>query len=123
MNSKLVVTISVLAAMPAFAQVQDPPKPTTEEIQRVVQTITADKTKTQQHCNINKLNEKMVQAEKRKDTKTLEALGKQADELAQKIGLEYVKLTDALDQLDQNSSESKEIVAALDALDKLCAKK
>jgi archaellum component FlaC len=129
MDLKLVVAISALAAMPTLAQSQqsppasNAPKPTTEEIQKVVQIITSDKTKTKQYCDLGQLNQQLVKAEEKKDNKTIEALGKRADDLAEKIGPEYVKLMDALDQIDQDSNESKEIVAALDSLDKLCAKK
>jgi hypothetical protein len=37
-----------------------------------------------------------------------------------KIGPEYVALMDGLSEIDENSSEGKQIAAALDSLDKLC---
>jgi hypothetical protein len=40
-----------------------------------------------------------------------------------KIGPEYVALMDGLSEIDENSSEGKQITAALDSLDKLCATK
>jgi hypothetical protein len=129
MKLKLVVAISALAAMPAVAQAQqggrppNAPKPTKEEIQKVVQIVIADKTKTQQYCDIGKLNQQMAQADQKNDTKTLEALGKQADDLAQKIGPEFVKFIDALDEIDDNSSDGKEFIAAVETLDKLCTGK
>ena len=52
MNLKLVVAVSLFAAVPAvaFAQKDAPatkvPKPTVEEAQKLVQTISSDKTKT-----------------------------------------------------------------------------
>jgi hypothetical protein len=129
MNLKLVVAISALAAMPAFAQSQpggpppNAPKPTMAEVQKVVQIISGDKTKTQQYCDLGELNEQMAQAEQKNDTKTLEALSRRADDLAQKIGPEYLTLIDGLGLIDENSSEGKQIVAALDSLDELCTKK
>jgi hypothetical protein len=65
----------------------------------------------------------MALAEQKKDTKTLDALGKQADDLAEKIGPEFVKFIDALDQAEDNSSEDKELMAAVETLDKLCPDK
>jgi uncharacterized Zn finger protein len=128
MNLMLVVALSAFAAMPAFAQSQqagprpNAPKPTMPQVQKVVQIISGDKTKTQQYCDIGKLNQEMAQAEQKKDSKTLDALSKRADDLGQKIGPEYVTLMDGLEQIDENSSEGKQVFAALDSLDKLCTK-
>jgi len=127
MNLKLIIAVSVLAAMPALAQAQQRPapppsaaKPSKAEVQKVVQIISGDKTKTQNYCDLGKLNEQMAQAEQKKDNKRLEALGKRADDLAQKIGPEYVKLMDALEQVDENSNEAKEFAALFEPVDKLC---
>jgi hypothetical protein len=127
MKLKLFVAISAFAAMP-FAQAQQgrpptAPKPTKAEIQRVVQLVSGNKTKTRQYCDLGKLNQQMALAEQKKDTKTLDALGKQADDLAEKIGPEFVKFIDALDQAEDNSSEDKELMAAVETLDKLCPDK
>jgi hypothetical protein len=129
MNLKLVATMFALAAMPTLAQSQQgapPPnaaKPTLAQVQKVVQIISGDKTKTQQYCDMGKLNEQMIQAEQKNDTKSLEALGRHADDLAQKIGPEYIALMDGLALIDENSSEGKGFVAAFESLDKLCSKK
>jgi len=129
MNLKLVISIFALAAMPTLAHAQqggpppNAPKPTLAQAQKVVQIISGDKTKTQQYCDLGKLNEQMAQAEQKNDTKTLAALGKRADDLVQKIGPEYVALMDGLGLIDENSSEGKQFVAVLDSLDKLCSKK
>ena len=45
------------------------------------------------------------------------AVDQQADDLAQKIGPEYVTMMDGLPQIDENSSEGKQIEAALDSLE------
>jgi hypothetical protein len=65
----------------------------------------------------------MAEADKKNDTKALDTLGKQADDLAHKIGPEFVKFMDALDQADDRSSEGKELIAAVETLDKLCPAK
>src|SRR5471032_2624986 len=65
------------------------PKPTPADVQRVVQTISADKAKVQVYCDMAKLDGQMAEAEQKKDQKKLEELGKQQDDLAQKLGPEY----------------------------------
>jgi len=125
MNLKLVVAVCVLAATPAFGQADKggpppAPKPTQADFQRLVQTISGDKTKIQTYCDLAKLNEQMEQVEEKKDTRTLLALGKKADELAQKLGPDYLKLMEGLEQVDENSSEAKDFAAALESLDKQC---
>jgi hypothetical protein len=96
------------------------PRPTKAEAQRLVELISGDKAKTQQYCDIGKLNEQMAQAEQIKDNKMFEALARRADGLARRIGHEYVRLMEGLDRIDENSSEGREIMAALEQLDRLC---
>jgi hypothetical protein len=125
MTFKLVLAISALA-MAAFAEPQQggtpptAPKPTMAQVQKIVQIIRGDKTKLQQYCEIAKLDPQIVEAAQKHDSNTLEVLIKQADDLAQKIGPEYVTLMDGLPQIDENSREGKQIADALDSLDKLC---
>ena len=126
MKLKLVVAISVLTVMPALGQAQkgappaNTPKPTMADVQKVVQTISGDKTKMQTYCDVSKLNQQMAKLDEKKDAKTLESLGQKADDLAQKLGPEYATLMEGLDQVDENSSEAKEFGAAFGALDKQC---
>jgi hypothetical protein len=126
MNLKLVVAISVLTAMPAFGQAPKgaPPanvaKPTKADVQKVVQTISGDKTKMQTYCDLSKLNQQMAKLDEKKDAKTIESLGQKADDLMQKLGPDYVKLLDGLDQVDEKSSDAKEFGAMLGSLDKQC---
>jgi hypothetical protein len=65
----------------------------------------------------------IAEADRRNDTNTLQVLIKQADDLAEKIGPEYVTMLEGLSQIEENSSDGVQIVAALDSLDKLCATK
>jgi len=126
MKLTLVFAISAFAGMPILAQAQpggpppNAPKPSKAEVQKVVATISGDKTKTQQYCELGKLNQRMAEADQKNDTKTLETLGKQADDLAHKLGPEFVKFMDALDQVDEKTSEGKNMIAAVESLDKLC---
>jgi hypothetical protein len=95
------------------------PKLTTAEIENVVQIVSTDKTKTQFYCELSKINEQIGQA-KTKDSTIVERLENRADELEENIGVEFVRFMDALDIVDENSSEGKELMAALDKLDALC---
>jgi hypothetical protein len=128
MKLKLVTAISALVAAAALAHAQQggsptgAAKPTKADVQNVVQTITSDKAKAQIYCDLNKTYDQLQQADQKHDSKTVEAIGKQADALVDKLGPEYSKLIDGLDQVDPNSSEGKEFISILSALDKLCTK-
>src|SRR5437762_216720 len=94
MKLKLVAAISALA-IPALAHAQQDgpqpkvPKPTKADAQNVVQIVTSDKVKTQAYCDFTKLENQVKVAEQKNDTKTLEALSRQAESLLDKLGPEY----------------------------------
>ena len=134
---KLIVAALVVAAVPMCAQAQapNPPKPSkpakaapaapvskVAAAQRVVKTISGDKTKTETYCDIGKLGEQIEQAEQKNDMKKIDELNKKMDELATKLGPEYVALMGQLEDIDPSSKEGQDISSALGGLDKLCAK-
>ena len=126
MKLKLAAAIFALVAIlaPAFGQ-QDSsspkvPKPTKADVQKVAQIISSDKAKLQAYCNSKKLYDQMGAAYKKNDSKTADTLNKQADALVSKLGPEYSKMMDGLEQVDPNSSEGKEFMSILSGLDKLC---
>ena len=124
MKLKLVAAIFALA-IPALAHAQQsgpPPKPTTADAQNVVEIITSDKLKTRAYCDLNKLESEVLAAGQKNDTKTLDALSKQAKLLVDELGPEYFKLMDGLEQVDPKSSEAKEFMSILSELDKGCTK-
>jgi hypothetical protein len=106
MKLKLVAAIYALAAIPALAHAQQGgPQPTVQKLtkadaQKVVQVITSDKVKTQAYCDLTKL-EGQVKAVQPNDRQTVEMLIKQAEALIDKLGPEYFKLMDGLEQVDQ----------------------
>ena len=126
MNLKLVVALSLLAATPAFAQMQKQgaapsgPPPTKADAVKVVNAISTDKAKMQSFCDLAKINDQMEQASEKNDNKTLETLGPKSDELSQKLGPDYVKLMDGVSQLDENSPVVKDVYSTFDALAKQC---
>ena len=118
MKLKLVVAVSTLAAVSALAQAQpgnrppqNAPKLSSAEIQKIVQMVSGDKT--QEFNNIVKsatsIDRWKRADQKKNDSKALETLGKQADDLAHKIGPEFVKFMDALDLVHDRSSEGKDL--------------
>jgi hypothetical protein len=106
------------------AQQQPPPapKPTEAQVQKVVQTISADKAKTDAYCKLAKLQQQMSALDEKKDMKKLQALGQQADTEAQKLGADFEKMMDGLEQVDENSAEGKKFAAILASLDTKCPK-
>jgi hypothetical protein len=127
MKLSLVAAISALA-IPALGHAQQGgpqptvPKPTKADAQKVVQIITSDKVKTQAYCDLTMLEGEVEAADQKNDTKMLEALNKQAEALVDKLGPEYYKLMDGLEQVDPKSSEAKEFMSILSELDKPCAR-
>ena len=127
MKLKLVAAISALA-IPALARAQqsgpqpNAPKPTKADAQNVVQIITSDKVKTRAYCDLTKLEDRVKAVQPNTDTKTVETLTKQAEALIDKLGPEYFKLMDGLEQVDPKSSEAKEFMSILSELDKRCTK-
>jgi hypothetical protein len=119
MNWKHLVAICVIAACPSFALAA---KPTKADVQKVVATISADKAKVKTYCDMAKLEEQMSKLDEKKDAKKLQELGKQLDALAQKLGPEYVKLMESMQDIDPDSAEGKELTAAFEPLDKQCGK-
>ncbi|MGA8696618.1 MAG: hypothetical protein WB689_22835 [Xanthobacteraceae bacterium] len=117
--------ISAIAVIPALAHGQQQPKvpkPTKADAQNVVQIIASDKVKAQAYCDFTQLEEQVKAADQKNDTKTLEALNRQAESLLDKLGPEYFKLMDGLEEVDPKSSEAKEFMSILSELDKRCTK-
>jgi len=120
MRLKLIAAAFVIAASPLAVQAQNAPKPTKAAAQQVVKTISADPAKVKIYCEISKLNDQIDAADEKKDSKKIEALSNQVDDLAEKLGPEYASLTDGLDDMDANSKEAREISAVFDELDDKC---
>jgi hypothetical protein len=136
MKLTLAIAAILLAVTPAFAQApagpppkmgpppqQQPPpapKPTEAQVQKVVQTISADKTRLDAYCKLAKLQQQMSTLDEKKDGKKLQALGQQADAEAQKLGADFEKMMDGLEQVDENSPEGKKFGAILASLDSKC---
>ena len=140
MHFKLIVAALAIAAVPALAQAQAPNPPKASKptkpakaapaapaskaaaAQKLVKTISTDKAKTQTYCDIGKLGDEIEEAEQKKDLKRIDDLNRKMDELATKLGPEYVALMGDLQDIDPSSKEAQDISSTLEGLDKLCAK-
>src|SRR5271170_6350942 len=124
MNLKLVMAVSLFAAVPTIAYAQkdssaaEASKPTVADAQKLVQTISSNPAKLKVYCDMGKLQEQMEQADQKKEA--LEALSAKADSLVQQIGPEYLKMMEGLDEIDPNSDEGNQFAAVFGTLDKQC---
>ena len=122
MKHGLIVAISVIAGSPLSAEAQQPSSAKAKAAaQKVVKMIIGDKAKSQIYCDIVKLGEQIEQTNPT-DTKKTDELYQHVDELATKLGPEYIALMNGLQDMDPDSEEGKEIGSTLDALNQLCAK-
>src|SRR5664279_2643890 len=126
MNSKFVAAIAVCAAFAApsaIAQQKDSqpapqeqaaPKASKADVQKLVEGIKADKAKLTQFCGLMKLQDQYTAAAEKKDEKKLEALDKQMEEGAKKIGPDFDRITQS--ELDEEATN------LLDGLANSCSK-
>ena len=137
MNLRLFVAVLALTtgSAGAWAQATNPPKSpkpakaapaapvaTVPAAQKVVKAISGDKAKTQIYCDIGKLGGQIEDAEQKKDMNKIDELNKRMDEMATKLGPDYVALMNSLEDIDPNSKEANDISSALETLNKLCTK-
>ena len=127
MNFKLIAAITLIAAIPAdvYAQLDGPdadaPKPTMADVQKLVQSIAADKVKLKAYCDMGKIQEQMEEAEQEKgNAKKLDALSVKAENLSKQLGPDYDRVMGGLDGVDPNSAEGKRYTALFEPLFKQC---
>jgi hypothetical protein len=120
------MSLTVLAAFPVIATAQSDnptvtvPKPTIADVQKVVQTISSDKTKLRAYCDIGKLQDQIRRAQEKNDTKALDFLDAKIGSLEQQIGPEYAKVIEGLAEVDPNSAEGWKFTAVFNILHKQC---
>ncbi len=115
MRTKFAAAAAVFAALsaaPAFAQDQAPAKASQAEVQKVVDSIKADKSKMAQFCDLMKLQGDYQAAADKKDDKKLEEIENKMDETAKKLGPDFDRVTSA--EIDDDSAK------LLDGLTKTC---
>ena len=72
------------------------------------------------YCKIVTIQQQMSSLDEKKDVKKLQTLSQQADAEAQKLGPDFEKVMDGLEQVDENSAEGKKFAAILASLDSKC---
>jgi hypothetical protein len=124
MNVKVIVTIFLLiAAVPVYAQAQNPTKVSKGDAEKVVTIISADKAKTKTYCEIQKLGEQMEQAYEKRNVKLGDELSNKIEALEETLSPEYVALMDGLQDIDPEKDKlGAEIMSMLGALDRLCTR-
>jgi len=90
------------------------------DARRVVGAVGSDKAKTQIYCQTLDLNEQMERAEEEKNKKKAMDLSQNIDQLQKKLGPDFVALAHALDHVDPESPDGKELASIFDSLDALC---
>ena len=126
MTLKLFVAVTIFVAAPivAFAQQDNsntqPWKPTIEDVQELVKTISGDKDKLKAYCELGKIHEQIDQAEEKNDTKEFDALVAKLDSLEQQMGPDYIRVMDGLGEVDPNTSEGEKFTAVFEPLHKQC---
>jgi len=121
MNLMLIVAILAIAAVPVYAQEQRPNVAKLKaDAQNVFKIISGDKLKMRTYCEIADLSVQLAQASRKQDSKKVEKLAQNIDELESKLGPEYPALLDGLWNIDPTSQDAHEIGSILDKLDEFC---
>ncbi|MFY9835007.1 MAG: hypothetical protein WAK55_00780 [Xanthobacteraceae bacterium] len=121
MNVMLLVALLAISAVPVYAQEQRPSTETLKaDAQNVFKIISGDKLKIQTYCKIADLSQRLEQASRKKDTKKVEELAQNIDELESKLDPEYPVLLDRLWNIDPTSRDAQEILSILNKLDEFC---
>ena len=121
MGLKLIAAFLVTAATASAALAQGASTEKLKaDVQNVVKIISSDSAKVQAYCETIRLSYQVDQALQKNDADKAVGLSKKIDELNQKIGPEYLKLGQDLQDIEPNSPDGLEIGRTLDALDKVC---
>jgi hypothetical protein len=76
--------------------------------------------KSQAYCQINSLGGQINQAVREKDEQKADALTRKVKDLEKTLGPEYLAFFDALNNLDQNPREFRDILPIFDTLSQSC---
>jgi hypothetical protein len=118
---KLIAAILMTAATAPAALAQGPSTEKLKaDVQKVVKIISSNSATVQAYCEAMKLSDQMDEAEQNNDAAKMEGLFKRIEELDQKLGPEFIKLAEDLQNIDPSSPDGLEIGSTLGALGKLC---
>jgi flagellar motility protein MotE (MotC chaperone) len=117
------VAIFAITTVAAFAQDEpnnQAPKPTLADVQHLAEAISGDKAKLRAYCELGELHDQTQQALEEQDAKAIDTLIAKADDLEQRLGPEYDKVIEGLDQIDLSSAEGQEIADVFKTLQAKC---
>jgi hypothetical protein len=121
MDMKMIAAILMTAATASAALAQGAgTEKLKADVQKVVKIISSDSAKVQAYCETIRLSYQLDHALQKNDADKAGGLSKKIDELNQKIGPEYLKLGQDLQDIEPNSPDGLEIGRTLDVLDKVC---
>jgi hypothetical protein len=124
MTRKIACILAILETLAVSAQAQQSvPKPTRADVVKVVQIISANKTKIATYCKLADLGDEINNASGAGDNSKVAQLSKQADGLGKSLGPEFVRLNAGLQQVNFQSKEGQELSAEFDKLDNFCSSK
>ena len=115
--SRTLIALAVAAAFatPSFAQ-----NAKVQEAAAALGQIQKDKGKVKTYCEMQDLYNKSSEASEKKDDKTAEDLGKQADDKAKALGDDFQKVMALEEDINPDTAEGKAFFDALEALEKSC---
>jgi hypothetical protein len=111
----IALIVSAAFAVPAFAQ-----NAKVQEAAAALGEIQKDKGKMKTYCEMQDLYNKSSEASEKKDEKTAETLGKQADDKAKALGDDFQKVMALEEDINPDTAEGKAFFDALEALEKSC---
>jgi hypothetical protein len=121
MNRLLIVAILSICAVPVHVQAQHADLAKLKaDAQRIVRVIGGDRAKTQAYCQIDSLGKQIDHAVRENDEQKAEALTRKINDLEKTLGPEYLAFFDALNNLDQNPKEFRDILPLFDTLNQSC---
>ena len=118
LNGWLIVGVLLIATAPLYAQGQQPDvAKLKEEVRKVVGMIGGDRAKTQIYCQILDLSD---QADQENDSKKRMDISQKIDLLQKRLVPDFVALVHALDDINPDSPDGKELSSIFGSLDESC---
>jgi hypothetical protein len=96
------------------------PKPTSADVQQLVEMISNDKSKLRAYCELGKLHDETRQAVQYNDANAIATIAARTNDFEQQLGPEYDKVLDGLDQIDFSSDVGERIAVAFYTLQEKC---
>jgi hypothetical protein len=121
LNGLLIAAILLISTTPLYAQRQQQDVPKLKaDARNVVGAIGADKDKTKTYCRILDLSGQADEAKQEKNSKKATHLSRKIDLLQKKLGPDFVALAHALEDIDPETPDGRELNSIIESLDQSC---